>query len=90
RRSHERCVAGGRPYGCCAAGSCPYGWLPLQGALATPDRPLAGGQAMVVAKPWPVAPIGAWPWPTTLAESLAVVGHHLSSLPSLRKHKKNA
>ncbi|RRT35865.1 hypothetical protein B296_00054272, partial [Ensete ventricosum] len=41
-----RCIAGGRPCGCRATGGCPCVWLPLQGTLATSDRPLAGGQAV--------------------------------------------
>ncbi|RWW47795.1 hypothetical protein BHE74_00046182 [Ensete ventricosum] len=37
---------GCRSYGHRATSGCPCGWLPLQGALATSDCPLASGQAV--------------------------------------------
>ncbi|RWW39889.1 hypothetical protein BHE74_00054739 [Ensete ventricosum] len=64
--------------------------LPLAGAAGLPfglapvatNRPLAGGLGRGLA--------AAWPWVVGLAWGLAVPGRPSSSLPSLRKHSKNA
>ncbi|RRT53562.1 hypothetical protein B296_00034388 [Ensete ventricosum] len=67
--------------------------LPLHGALDMPGRPVAGGLSRSRLprhdRGWP-ALHGGWPWLATPTWGLAVAGHPCSSLPSPRKHSKNA